>query len=208
LIRANRGFLQQPAACLFEVTMMHDPASYGPVFEALLTDRLPELGPGRPDEAQRPRLAALALDSAFAGQRVVDQNAARCCLAAVWLWHDFLDESHRISQEIETLEGSYWHGIMHRREPDYGNSKYWFRGLPQHPVFEPLAEAARKLAAGEKLDSPAAFLATHEPWNAARFVDLCQAIAAGRSRCEKLARQVARAEWQLLFDHCYQSAVS
>jgi len=192
---------------LYRVVMKFDPASYGPVFSALITDRLPELGPGRPEEAVRPQLAALALDTAFAGKRIKDENAARCCLAALWLWHDFLDESHRISQEIETIEGSYWHGIMHRREPDYWNSKYWFRRLPTHAVFGPLAATARELAAGEKLAAPAAFLATQEDWDSARFVDLCEAIALGRSGCDELARRIARAEWQLLFDHCYQSAL-
>ena len=45
---------------------------------------------------------------------------AACCLCGLWLLHDFLDESHSLSQEITTDTGSYWHGIMHRREPDYG----------------------------------------------------------------------------------------
>jgi len=47
--------------------------------------------------------------------------------AAIWLYVDDLDRSHTISQGIETEEGSFWHGIMHRREGDFSNAKYWFR---------------------------------------------------------------------------------
>ena len=78
-------------------------------------------------------------------------STARCCISALYLRHNFLDESHEISQEIDTIDGSYWHGIMHRREPDYDNAKYWFRRVPSHPVFGPLCEKARELAAKDNV---------------------------------------------------------
>lgn len=187
--------------------MLFKENAYGPTIAGLIGDRLPELGPGAPNAIARPGLAALTVESAFAGQVITDRDAAKCCLSALWLWHDFLDESHTISQDIDTIDGSYWHGIMHRREPDYGNAKYWFRRVPRHAIFEPLAAAARELASKAKLDEPAEFLTSQKSWDAFRFVGLCEAIARGRSLSEQLAREIACLEWQFLFDHCYHKAV-
>lgn len=165
------------------------------------------LGPGFPREVFRPVLAALTPESLFAGRKIVDENAARCSVSGLWLLHDFLDESHTISQEIKTVDGSYWHGIMHRREPDYGNAKYWFRRVGEHPVFKPLATRARELAEAEAsaLPQPMNFLLRQTSWDPNRFIDLCEAFAGRQSadrKAELLARRIARAEWDLLFEHC------
>src|SRR5205807_5918516 len=131
------------------------------------------LGPGTPNELVRDRLQALRIETALAPQPVRDRDMAACCLAGLWLLHNYLDESHKISQEIDTPTGSYWHGLMHRREPDFSNSKYWFRRVGRHPVFEPLRVEAARLA----VDGPgaAAFLTRQSDWDPYAFVDLCEA---------------------------------
>ena len=67
-----------------------------------------------PDLSRRKELDKLTVDSAFFHAQVLDPEMARCCLAGVWLLHDFLDASHKLSQNIDTPSGSFWHGIMHR----------------------------------------------------------------------------------------------
>lgn len=178
-----------------------------PIAELLVFDRLCELGPGEPVERLRPKLARLTVQSLAGEQRLVDEQMAAACLAGLWLRFDFLDESHRISQELETATGSYWHGIMHRREPDDSNARYWFRRVGRHPVFEPLAAEAARLAQTAALDRTSQWLAAGGPWDPLAFVELCSEARRGKSRLEPLCRQIQQREWELLFDFCWQAAV-
>ena len=184
-----------------------DPQTYGPELAGVINlQRLGELGTGCPNASLRARLAALTLESAFAPHPIKDQQMADCCLAGLWLANDFLDESHAICQDIDTTTGSYWHGIMHRREPDFSNSKYWFRRVGDHPVFQPLASAAREIVAAVQVTGPAAYLTKLSEWEPFRFVDLCESVYHGDVSNQGVCRQIAAAEWQLLFDYGYRKA--
>jgi hypothetical protein len=131
---------------------------------------------------------------------------ASACCAGLWLYHDFLDEAHTISQAIDTPTGSYWHGILHRREGDFDNARYWFRRVGAHPAFADLGRAAARLVAGTALEGSALFRAP-SGWDAFAFVGLCAAAVAGRSADEMLCRQIQAREWETLFDYCYHHAV-
>jgi hypothetical protein len=180
--------------------------SYAPAFQQLLADnRLNELGPGTRNQAVYSLLKNLTVENAFAPRQIRDRGMAQACLAGLWLYHDYLDESHSISQDLHTAEGSYWHGLMHRREPDFGNAKYWFRRVGRHPVFAALAKEVAILA-GQTTDSDADFLRQQTEWEPFAFIDLCEAATLGRSQIGLLCRQIQRREWELLFDYCYQAA--
>ena len=183
-----------------------DPNAYGPAVADLLAGpRLPALGPGSPVRAAEPLLRSFDPATAIPGLR--DRAMGQACLAGLWLYHDFLDESHSISQELSGPTGSYWHGIMHRREPDAGNSKYWFRQVGTHPVFAQLAKDADELGAQSEAGPEAAFLRGGRAWDPFSFIDLCEAHRGTGDAAEMLCRRVQLREWELLFDWCYRKAV-
>jgi hypothetical protein len=156
-----------------------DPSKYGTQIASLLArPRLAPLGPGTPVTAVRPQLAALKLPPA--------------CLAGLWLYFDFLDESHKISQDDESdPDRNFWHAIMHRREPDPGNSKYWWRRVGNHPVLEQLRE---------QFPEPYGFTTPEA------FVNFCEKVRGTGSPEEEIAQGIQLVEWCLLFDHCWRQS--
>jgi hypothetical protein len=184
-----------------ETMAIFQPSSYGPVTESLLQPRrLMPLGPGEANQPLGSRLKALTIDELLAPRQVHDRNMGSACLAGLWLYHDFLDESHSLSQAIETPSGNYWHGILHRREPDYDNARYWFRRVKQHPVFSTLRQDVANLAGPVP---EAASLTRGKEWDPFAFIDLCGSSLGSGSSLEMLCRQIQQREWEILFDYCY-----
>jgi hypothetical protein len=119
-------------------------------------------------------------------------RAPEAAMAGLYLYFSCLNEAHSIAQEIDTPDGSFWHGIMHRQEPDAGNAGYWFRRVGRHPVFQALCDGANRLG-----------YAAGSVWDPIAFIDACEEARRhpGSDR-ELLVRKVQLLEWQLLFDHC------
>jgi len=189
-----------------------DPQAYGPVLAPLVdVDRRRPLGAGTgmPNAIEQAALGRLAVKTAFAHATrvVVDRSMADCCLSGVWLLHDFLDQSHHISQSIHTTSGSFWHGIMHRREGDFSNAKYWFRRVGDHPVFESLAQRAAELGAASGQSDAIARLTAHKAWEPCAFVDMCLAAERSGGEAHELCVDIQQAEWELLFDYCYGETI-
>ena len=120
-------------------------------------------------------------------------------LAGLWLYFSCFEECHRVAQDLTTPEGSFWHAILHRQEPDSGNAAYWFRRVGAHAIFPALYAAAKEIV--ERY--PAAEFRPGPNWDPFAFIMFCErARQQPGSPSERAALEIQRAEWQLLFDHC------
>jgi hypothetical protein len=128
--------------------------------------------------------------------------APEAALAGLWLYFSAADECHHIVQDLTSVESSFWHGIVHRQEPDADNASYWFRRVGLHPVFPELHERAEDIAAR----CPKAGFGPGAKWDPFAFIEFCeQARLKPGSEAEATALEIQRAEWQLLFDYCARS---
>ncbi len=172
----------------------------------LLDTDLPPLGPGTPNTGFEQRLNKTS-PAILLGATIVSPEAANCCLAGMWLWNGFLERSHDLSQNIDTPEGSWWHGIMHRREPDPGNAAYWFRRVGDHPLFSTLGDSVQKHAKHMELPNEVQWLARCTYWKPQQFIEACESARHDTNEpvCRVL-REVAAIEWHALFEHCQNLA--
>ena len=155
--------------------------------------------------------AKAKLEGATPDQLIVGEIRSRedacALLSGLWLWHDGLDESHRISQDLSSDTGSFWHAIMHRREGDFSNAKYWYARCAAHPVQAAMYQNAvgliNQLPADKRL-----LRLVNQSWSASAFVDLVQdAHRAGPGDpMQQAAVSLQQLEWRYLFDHCTRAA--
>ena len=117
---------------------------------------------------------------------------ADACRLGLWLLVGELDRAHRICQDIDQPEGSWWHAIVHRLEGDFWNSRYWYRRVGPHPAWSIVAELARDadLRPRSSVDS---------------LVDLAEQGGCGSPNSEEY-HSWSLCEWAGLFYYCYEQA--
>jgi hypothetical protein len=161
----------------------------------------PELGPGpRPGIKSEAELRK-CLDKAV-GNSSVQAEQWDLIIALVLLWHDHLDAAHEIAQGINNTTGSFVHGIMHRREPDYGNAAYWFRRVGKHPAFAEIANRAGKALDAKGEPQLTQKLVPAGEWDPFAFISACEGAArtSGRAEQKELMRELQAIETLALFD--------
>jgi len=147
-----------------------------PLFDALPIDQsMGHLLPDSSNTAHSPMVAELIAKPEIAAQPPL--------VSGLWLYVDELDKSHTVSQSIEDPTGSFWHGIMHRREGDFSNSHYWFRKVDAHPAFGRISD-------------------DYDPHT---FIDEAEKAHQASQSADNLV-VLQRREWMGLFEWCAEQA--
>ncbi len=138
-----------------------------------------------PDEALKCEVEALAHDAFNPAKPAKDQSALALFRGGLWFAVDELDAAHSIFQDDHSPEGSYWHGMLHRREGDFPNAKYWLQRAGRIPALKAVPE-----------------------FDPVRFVSLCEKasrLSPKEDSVELLEMQ--RMEWELLLAAAHARAV-
>jgi len=171
-------------------------------------DSFPPLSPTKEwSSTLTTRLENYSLGELFDGFAVTDSEFGNCVRSGLLLWNDALDSSHEIVQNIGTKTGNYWHAIMHRRESDYSNAKYWFGRVGKHPIYFQLLCYAQELSQTEQLAEYTKILESNDEWNPAQFVDWCQAATNSEDNKKTFLEQIQLKELQLLIDFSCKNAL-
>ena len=160
------------------------------------------LGRLRPGESQDPstviRIRESSDDEIAGGKPVGDAGMFALARAGLFYLYDELGASHRIVQEIPTDTGAYWHGMVHRREGDFDNARYWFRRAGTLPFFGDIHRAA---------GASSAIVAAQSNWDPYLFTGLCEQERFGANENLGELIKLQRIEFEVLFDYVWRKGL-
>ena len=111
---------------------------------------------------------------------------------------DAIHEAHAFFQEAKGDLGAYWHGMMHRREGDFENARYWYRRAGVLPCFAALHRAASESSAD---------MARQANWDPYLLTGECEQARFGAEESVAGLVKLQRAEFEGLFDYSWRQSV-
>ena len=108
---------------------------------------------------------------------------------------DALPEAHAIFQEASGDDGAYWHGMLHRREGDFDNARYWFRRAGVLPFFAEMHRAAV---------AHSGTMARQPNWDPYLFTGQCEQTRFGDGDLASEMAALQRIEFHAIFDYCWR----
>ncbi len=158
---------------------------FEPLFAALPFDRAMEslvIDPARASEAHAVA-EQIAQDPALSDRPDL--------LAGLWLYVDDLDRAHALAQGDHSPTGSFWHAIVHRREGDFDNARYWYRKAHHHPAMSHIDLTGGGAGSGTDV--------AH--YNPAALVNRVEKLGHDNRAHPALVSE-QRKEWKALFEWC------
>ena len=119
--------------------------------------------------------------------------------AALFYYHNALDDSHKQAAKSTGDIAAYWHGMVHRREGDFENARYWMRRAGEQPVFQEMQGRASD-------GSP--HMSRQPSWDPFLFIHLCEQYKYGETEYRKELGHLQRVEFAAMFDYIWRRCVA
>lgn len=159
---------------------------------------LARLRPAEPLDWELPRGILEAEDATLAGGKTIMVPAAFALVRGGLLYAvDAIDAAHRIFQDAPSDLGSYWHGMVHRREGDFDNARYWFRRSGTLGCSGALHRAASEVSAD---------MARQTGWDPYLFTGQCEQARFGAEELVPELVKLQQLEFETLFDYCWRQS--
>ena len=174
--------------------------SYSEFIDRLLLnpDLLKKLLPTEPLGWDLPGKIRDATDAVLSGGKEIgDVKIFALVRGALFYAADALDAGHRIFQDAPGDLGSYWHGMMHRREGDFDNARYWFRRAGKLPNFDRMHGAAANLSPN---------MAKQNSWDAYLLTGMCEQAKFGDRDAIPECVKLQRVEFDGMLDYTWRQS--
>lgn len=121
--------------------------------------------------------------------------------AGLFYFHNALDDAHRIVQEEKAAgdAAAYWHAMIHRRERDFDNARYWLRRAGEQPSFAEMHARAADASPN---------MARQMGWDPFLFVTLAEQLRFGADELRAEVVGLGRVEFEVFFDYCFRRATA
>jgi hypothetical protein len=143
------------------------------------------------------RLTRDADDATVAGAPIGIPQAFSIVRGGLLYALDDLSGCHEFFQDTASSLVGYWHGMMHRREADFDNARYWFRRAGMLPFFDTLHHKAALISAD---------VAIQLSWDPYLFTGTCEQQRFGADLDETELVRLQRAEFEVVFDYSWRQA--
>ncbi len=162
-------------------------------------DILRKLTPTEPLNWDLPGKIRDASDEIISGGKpIADPKVFALVRGALLNAVDALDAAHRIFQDDSSDLGSYWHGVMHRREGDFDNARYWFRRAGRLLISDTLHGAAAQVSPN---------MAKQNSWDAYLLTGMCEQAKFGDIEAIPECLRLQRIEFDELLSYCWRKSV-
>ena len=164
----------------------------------LQEEMLKKLIPTEPLNYEIVRRIQSADEAAISGGKTIGNKEVFALVRGALLYSvDAIHEAHTLFQDAKGDLGSYWHGMMHRREGDFDNARYWFRRTGVLPVFSEMHRAASETSA---------LMARQSNWDPYLFTGECEQARFGETESLNQLSTLQKIEFEVLFDYCWRKS--